>query len=108
MSDTTKAFLLSLYEYSDMKDVGLGSLLVVKRLDSLLRRGEFHAVDMAMRSADVSKLDPEIAFSFLTITATARNHLNAEVRDRFVARTRQRLLETRQPQYVDELLHKYK
>jgi hypothetical protein len=108
VEDVERAFLLSLYEYSDKKDVGRGSLLVVRHLDSLMRKGDFNSVNLAMRQAYVSRLDPEIAFAFLTITATAKNNLDSEVRKSFVAQTRQRLLESRHPQYVEELLERYK
>jgi hypothetical protein len=103
----TEAFLSSLYDYSEAKAIGKGSLLVVRHFDALLKEGNFRQIDLAMVKADVNRLDPEIGFAFLTITAPARQKLDGLARRFFINRLRLRFLDRRPREYVDDLLRHY-
>ena len=106
-AEIRNAFLSSVYDCSSRSEVGLGSLLVVKHIDELLRGGDFAEVDRTMLYADVSLIDPEIAFAFLTITVAAKQKLNRTIRQFFAECTKFRLAEQRDMAYVTDLLRRY-
>jgi hypothetical protein len=95
-------FFRELSELSDADEIDAGLDFAFDTIDDLLLDGRFTECNQLIANVDVTRFDPAILVGFLTITAAARDILDA--RPALVDAVRRRLAERTSPEELSSVM----